>query len=88
MDFIFFFDYLFIYFNQVSFDQPRETNIEVVYATWYIFVPSFGNTDTANCLLACGHANGVACGMDHFHRRKPPRSISMHMGQSNPYSSY
>ena len=61
MDFIFFFDYLFIYFNQVSFDQPRETNIEVVYATWYIFVPSFGITDIANCLLACGHANGVAC---------------------------
>ena len=55
MDFIFFFDYLFIYFSQVSFDQPRETNIEVVYATWYIFVPSFGITDTA------GHGNGVAC---------------------------
>ena len=47
--------YLFIYFSQVSFDQPRETNIEVVYATWYIFVPSFGITDTA------GHGNGVAC---------------------------
>ena len=38
MDFIFLFDYLFIYFNQVSFDQPRETNIDVVCATWYIFV--------------------------------------------------
>ena len=30
----------------------------------------------------------LAIRRSHFQRRKPPRSISMHMGQSNPYSSY
>ena len=40
MDFNFFFDYLYL-FNQVSFDQPRETNIEVVYETFGIYLCAY-----------------------------------------------